>query len=65
MGCEGCGHLCRESSGREGTVLMICDAARLRAGEERRVLGEFPKGVRHTGVPRPAWCRRNDELASP
>lgn len=60
MSCDGCVHLCRVSSGREGTVLMICNAARLRAGEERRVLGEIPKGARHTGEPRPAWCGGKD-----
>lgn len=57
MGCEGCGWLRRESSGREDTVLLVCNHATLREGETVRVLGEYPKAVKHVGEPRPVWCR--------
>ena len=62
MGCEGCPWLSRESSGRAETVLLVCNRAALREGETKRVLGEFPVGVRHVGEPRPVWCRRHNEL---
>ena len=60
MGCEDCGHLCRESSGRAGTVLLVCNRAALREGETKRVLGEYPVGAKHVGEPVPVWCRRHE-----
>ena len=65
MGCEGCRWLIQEPSGRAEKVLLICTNANLRAGETRRALGLYPMEARHVDEPRPVWCRRNDELASP
>ena len=57
MSCKGCEKFARVSSGRPDTVLLMCEGVRLREGERRRSLGEFPAEAQDTGEPRPAWCR--------